>query len=277
MSLLLTPAATLDLPARLAFHWPPVEHKPQRQFVSTTSLNGVKMPRMKDAWDFLQSPAGSAAFNMALDEALLQTAAKRGRALLRVYAWEKPAVSFGYFQKFPAGIAGEYEVVRRPTGGGLVYHGDGVDTTYTVVAPPNHLFYRLTAPEAYSAIHRAVAAALENAGRVTSRGAVFASNSPEVVSGPTTRSYECFQNPVPGDVMRDGRKLAGGAQRRNKYGMLHQGSIAAQLTPAQVADGFTLELGIQFQSYSLAKKEVSTAEQLAREKYGTKTWNHRFT
>jgi lipoate-protein ligase A len=73
---------------------------------------------MAEIWDFLHSPAAPAAFNMALDEALLRTAAKRGRPLLRVYSWKKPAVTFGYFQKFPKDLAEGYEVVRRPTGGG---------------------------------------------------------------------------------------------------------------------------------------------------------------
>ena len=115
---------------------------------------------MAEIWDFLQSPAASAAFNMALDEVLLRTAAKRGRPLLRVYSWEKPSVSFGYFQKFPAHLADGYEVVRRPTGGGVVYHAG--DTTYTVIVPPEHALYAMKTAEAYCALHKAVAAAFES-------------------------------------------------------------------------------------------------------------------
>src|SRR5213593_2214193 len=151
---------------------------------------------MVESWFFLESPAADAATNMAVDDVLLRTAAQRGRALLRVYAWLKPAISIGYFQKFPGG---DNEVVRRPTGGGLVYHGD--DTTFTVVVPPGHRLHKLTTGEAYCAIHEAVAKAA---------GATI------LATGNTPRgTYECFQQPVAGDVVADGRKLAGGAQRRN--------------------------------------------------------------
>src|SRR5438876_9547937 len=114
---------------------------------------------MTETWDFLQLPAASAPFNMALDEALLRAAVERRRPLLRVYSWEQPAVSIGYFQKFPAHLAGKIDIVRRPTGGGLVYHGE--DTTYTVVVPPSHRLYGVATADAYCAIHKAIAVALD--------------------------------------------------------------------------------------------------------------------
>ena len=175
---------------------------------------------MTETWLILQSPADSAAWNMALDEALLRTAPDRDCPLLRVYSWRQPAVSIGYFQKFPAHLAEKYEIVRRPTGGGLVYHGDGVDTTYTVVVPQSDPLYKMNTAEAYCAIHQAVAAAVEFVvGRPESfrGGASVASISHVGGSRPTieekTRRYECFQNPVRGDVVDDGRKLAGGAAK----------------------------------------------------------------
>ena len=219
---------------------------------------------MSEIWDSLQSSTSGAALNMAVDEALLSTAANRRRPLLRVYPWEKPSVSFGYFQKFPAQLAGQYEIVRRPTGGGVVYHGDGVDTTYTVVVPPDHRLHEMSTTDAYCTIHKAVAAALElqpalhDASLESPRG-----------------QYECFQRPVAGDVVADGRKLAGGAQRRNKHGMLHQGSIAARVTSEQLAHGFGAELGACFEPYSLTGQERWLAECFAHNKYATHEWNRR--
>src|SRR5437867_4247531 len=113
---------------------------------------------MIKTWDFLHSAAADAAKNMALDEVLLRTVNLRGRPLLRVYSWVRPAVSIGYFQKFPADLADQFEIVRRPTGGGLVYHGE--DTTYTVIVPHHHKLYEMSTTEAYCAIHKAVAGAL---------------------------------------------------------------------------------------------------------------------
>ena len=215
---------------------------------------------MSETWHFLCSPADGAAFNMALDEALLRTAVKRGRPLLRVYSWEKPAVTFGYFQKFPAQLANGYEVVRRPTGGGVVYHVK--DTTYTVVVPAGHLLHVLKTADAYCALHKAVAAAFETQPHLYAAEL----HSPQ-------GQYECFQKPVHGDVVTDGRKLAGGAQRRTKSGMLHQGSIAARLTAAQLKQGFRKALGVDFEDYELTDAERTVAEKLSGEKYATDAWN----
>lgn len=217
---------------------------------------------MSEIWDFLQSPAAGAAWNMALDEALLRTAARRGRPLLRVYSWEKPSVSFGYFQKFPAHLADGYEVVRRPTGGGVVYHVE--DTTYTVVVPPANALYAMKTTDAYCVLHKAVAAAFESQ-------AALHMAAPHSLQG----QYECFQKPVHGDVVADGRKLAGGAQRRTKSGMLHQGSIASKLSAEQLKHGFEDTLNVGFAVYELTDTERALAEKLAREKYSAASWNHR--
>ena len=82
------------------------------------------MAEDKNAWLLIQSGAGEAAFNMALDEALLEAMPRLQQPVLRFYGWTGPAASFGYFQKFA-----EIEratmlrpLVRRPTGGGLVPH-----------------------------------------------------------------------------------------------------------------------------------------------------------
>jgi lipoate-protein ligase A len=85
--------------------------------------------------------------------------------------------------------------------------------------------------------------------------------------------YECFQRPVHGDVVIDGRKLAGGAQRRAKSGMLHQGSIAAKLPAEQLQRGFEEMLGVSFERYRLTDAERTLAEKLVGEKYATDAWN----
>jgi lipoate-protein ligase A len=215
---------------------------------------------MSETWDFLSSPAAGAAFNMALDEALLRTAAKRGRPLVRVYSWDKPAVTFGYFQKFPANLANEYEVVRRPTGGGVVYHVK--DTTYTVVAPPGHTLHVMKTTDAYGVLHKAIAAAFESQPQLHDAEL----HSPQ-------GQYECFQKPVRGDVVTDGRKLAGGAQRRTKSGMLHQGSIDAKLSAAQLKRGFRETLDVDFENYHVTDAERTVAEKLVVEKYAIDAWN----
>jgi lipoate-protein ligase A len=204
-----------------------------------------------------------------------------------VYSWEKPSVSFGYFQEFPAHLMDRYEVVRRPTGGGVVYHGE--DTTYTVVVPPGNALYAMQTADAYRALHQAIAAALSPA--------VFSRESHSRLGAPLPRKsfaattaavepvlhharlhspqgqYECFQKPVHGDVVLDGRKVAGGAQRRTKYGMLHQGSIAARLSARQLQQGFQEALAADFEKYEVTEAERTLAERLTQEKYATAMWN----
>ncbi|HUK82919.1 MAG TPA: hypothetical protein VLZ12_09850 [Verrucomicrobiae bacterium] len=217
---------------------------------------------MTETWDLLQSPPADAVMNMAVDEGLLRTARERGRPLLRVYSWLKPAISIGYFQRFPQRLGGKCEIVRRPTGGGLVYHGE--DTTYTVVVPPSHELHDMTTIEAYSAIHHAVGVALDVKFEIA-----------DVKSQTLRAGYECFQNPVHGDVVVAGRKLAGAAQRRSKWGLLHQGSIAVKLTARRLGDGFRQVLAAEFQPYELTTEERASAQWLATEKYAAEAWNKR--
>jgi len=228
---------------------------------------------MSELWLLLSSPTGAPAYNMALDEALLRTAGQRARPLLRVYSWSEPAVTFGYFQKFPAHLAERHTVIRRPTGGGIVHHT--ADTTYTVVVPPGHALHAMSTQDAYNFLHRAVSAALTLKSQAES-----ARPAKQITShrSPTRGHYECFQNPVAGDVVADdGAKLAGGAQRRGKNGMLHQGSIAAKVSAEQLTQGFRDALSADFTPYELTADERALAEKLTREKYSTDAWNRRIT
>src|ERR1700682_3117192 len=79
----------------------------------------------------------SAALNMAIDEALLEHASSPS---IRFYRWDHLALSFGYFGKF-ADVANstERDLVRRWTGGGIVFHGD--DLTYSIVVPATSEFF----------------------------------------------------------------------------------------------------------------------------------------
>jgi lipoate-protein ligase A len=214
-----------------------------------------------ETWDLLNSPVADAAINMATDDVLLRTATQRHRPLLRIYTWVRPSISIGYFQKFPTALAGEYDIVRRPTGGGLVYHV--TDTTFTVVVPPGHALYRLTTHAAYCAIHGAVAGALQLPSHIADQ------------KKPAPRgNYECFQNPVPGDVVAGDQKLAGGAQRRNRDGLLHQGSIAAAVA-ANLPAAFRRHFQCAFAPYELTGEEHAMVTWLADGKYRSARWNQR--
>ena len=99
----------------------------------------------------------SAAMNMAIDEALLETAVV---PTIRFYRWRSPALSFGYFGKFSdvAIYAAERDLVRRWTGGGIVFHGD--DLTYSIVIPASDPVFDESSIAIYEKIHRALCDAL---------------------------------------------------------------------------------------------------------------------
>jgi lipoate-protein ligase A len=138
----------------------------------------------------------SAPLNMALDEALLESAAS---PTLRFYRWRGLALSFGYFGAYAdvADQRSDREIVRRWTGGGVVPHGD--DLTYSVIMPTSHPFFARSSLAIYSALHDAIREALkENGIEATLANSV----SPRV-------SEDCFANAVRADVISEGRKIAG--------------------------------------------------------------------
>ncbi len=201
----------------------------------------------------------AAAQNMAIDEALLETASAPA---LRFYRWRYPAVSFGYFGRF-ADAARESEgkeIVRRWTGGGVVQHGR--DLTYSIIVPAGHAFSDRTPAAIYPALHEAIRRVFEENGI---KAALAAASAPKV-------SEHCFANAVRADVVSDGQKIAGAAQRRARAGLLHQGSIQYEKLPSGFADQFAERLCAAFESRAISQPIIVRATQIAENKYGTVEW-----
>lgn len=163
----------------------------------------------------------SAAANMAADFALLQRYPAESAARFRHYGWQNPAVSFGYSQKW-ADVAQLYpnlECIRRPTGGGIVDHA--ADWTYCLVIPHAHPSYDQPAPLTYRLIHEALAEALGQQG-------IPAALQPEDREDAKGAVGVCFQQAEAHDVilLPAGGKVAGAALKRNKRGLLLQGSVS---------------------------------------------------
>ena len=163
-----------------------------------------------------------AAENMALDFLLLQRYPETTAPRFRHYEWRGPAFTFGFSQKMefvranlPAGET--FDLCRRPTGGGIVDHRH--DWTYALVLPRGHALYDERAPQSYRAVHECLAAALVALGQP----ATVKTECDPGESGPGI----CFQRAEFYDVInpQTGKKIAGAAQKRNKHGLLFQGSI----------------------------------------------------
>lgn len=206
----------------------------------------------------------SAAANMAIDESLLRHAQA---PVLRIYGWEEPCVSVGYFQKASVVAAGT-SFVRRYTGGGLVEHGG--DLTYTLVLPADHPLTKAGTLPSYRAIHEGVASALRAAG-VDCRLAT---------AQPKQDHASCFLKPVPADVLGPkGNKLAGAAQRRTRQGCLHQGSIllSGQIPPRLpkiLPDHLARALQTSWATTERTREEEELAEKLFQDRYSTRDWNY---
>ena len=166
-------------------------------------------------WLLLDSgPCGSAC-NMAMDEALLEMMVRLQKPVLRFYGWTESAATFGYFQRFA-----EVEqttrlrpLIRRPTGGGIVPHD--ADWTYSLTFPPGHEWHCLRAEESYRRAHEWIQGAFARLGVETELAPCCKKSAPG----------QCFVGHEKFDLLWHGRKIAGAAQRRNKLGLLIQGSV----------------------------------------------------
>ena len=207
--------------------------------------------------------------NMAIDEALLEKAVV---PTIRFYRWRSPALSFGYFGKFSevAVYAAERDLVRRWTGGGIVFHGG--DLTYSIVIPAGDPVFDESSIAIYEKIHRALCGALGS----HNQGAEHATVVNQIRAADRgSCDNDCFANPVRADVMMDGRKIAGAAQRRNRRGLLQQGSIQGFTMNTDLAQRFAQALSANWSEFEITKAILKQAQEVAQQKYGTESWLHK--
>jgi len=225
-----------------------------------------------ETWLLLDSGPGAADFNMALDEALLEFAAQLGKPVARFYGWAERAASFGYSQKYDevARLTLLRPLVRRPTGGGLVPHD--ADWTYSLVFPPGHWWYASRAKESYERVHEWI------------RDAFARLNIPTELSPGRRKAVagQCFVGAERFDLLWRGRKIAGAAQRRNRQGLLIQGSV--QAPPRTLAradwqkamcDAASEQWRVQWRPFASDAALDQRAEELVRRKYSLATYNQR--
>jgi lipoate-protein ligase A len=180
-------------------------------------------------WRFLDSGTLDGAEQMAIDAGLMDRARETGEAVLRVYGWSRPTLSFGRHES----VRGSFDAarlesanvgaVRRPTGGRVLMHDHEV--TYSVTAPaPEH--ERLQ--ESYRGINEILIAALSRLG-------VSVMTAP---AGTPRRpgGAACFAEPAAGELVVGHRKLVGSAQLRERGALLQHGSILLDDDQGRIAE-----------------------------------------
>jgi len=260
------------------------------------------------------------ALNMGIDEALLLSCLAGGPALtLRLYGWARPTLSLGYFQESPANdrVEASLPTVRRLTGGGAIIHdaeltyslawrytrspshgegrgesidsaGDGVLSDCGAVALGCGMNIPTGVAASYAHINTALAAGLQRLGLEP---------GPPVTGG-RPRDFLCFARRSRHDLVVNGNKVVGSAQRRRHGAVLQHGSIlvrpsavrgipersiseligrAVSLEEAAdaIAEAFEKHLGWRLVPDRLSIDEGHLAEGLRHHKYDHLSWGGR--
>jgi len=245
-------------------------------------------------WRWIVDTAADGPTNMARDEALLKLVGEgKSPPTLRFYRWSPPTISLGYFQKYAdyaslAAPAGELAVVRRLTGGGAILHD--LELTYSLILPINHPLLDSEGPHAlYDRVHSAVAEILVDHQVPVTYGPAGSNQ----INGSSQRGpFFCFQRHSSFDLMVDGRKLMGSAQRRTRSAVLQHGSLILdsrydQQQCASLAEYTKLDIDTALSQLArtiggqpvgkpqgLTSKELDRTDQL-RAKYASPEWNRK--
>jgi lipoate-protein ligase A len=240
----------------------------------------------------LVDPPAAGPWNMAVDEALLATAAERRLPSLRLYQWSPATLSLGYFQQCADrqshAASLETAVVRRASGGGAIVHD--CELTYSLALPTVHPL--AANPERlYGAIHTALIDTLGHLG-IEAKLRCDGSSLP-----PDKEPFLCFQRRADGDVLVAGQKVCGSAQRRSRGAILQHGSVLLGASPFApellgiaelsghplTAEGpgerwlaeLSRSLGAKWSAGTLSSLEADLADRLAEERYGSLAWTRR--
>lgn len=178
-------------------------------------------------WRLILDPPARGAWNMAVDEAILE-AVGRAEALptLRFYSWTPPCLSLGYAQSLgdvdqAALKALGWDIVRRPTGGRAILHTD--ELTYAVIGPQDDPRLSGGVLESYENLSKALLQGLALLGIPAE--AVEKKQSPSSNETQKKQNPVCFEVPSNFEITLAGKKLIGSAQARRKEGVLQHGTL----------------------------------------------------
>ena len=260
-------------------------------------------------WRLLITGHNDAYVNMAIDEAILRAYRQGGLpSTLRIYGWQPPALSIGYFQDAVRELdlkkcrEKSIDIVRRMTGGGIVFHAD--ELTYSIICSEQHFGCGGSIENSFKRICSFIVSAYQRLGLE----AAFAVDQDRVGKALGRKTAFCFSGREKYDILINGKKIGGNAQRRFHNIIFQHGSIPLKLNLAFAAsllkekspdleqritslagalarpiefDEVAAELIKSFRELNspqlseggLSGRENTLAEYLNREKYSSSDWN----
>lgn len=178
-------------------------------------------------WHVLDTGIHSAEENMRQDAKMLDEADILPGPTIHFYEWKNPSVTYGYFTN-PAQLlnleavkALELDLARRPTGGGIVFHL--FDMAFSIVVPSHAPQFSTNTLDNYAWVNQAVLQSV-NIFLGVERDLTLIPEDSLALSA--SCSSFCMAKPTKYDVVWQGKKIAGSAQRKTRKGFLHQGTIA---------------------------------------------------
>jgi lipoate-protein ligase A len=260
-----------------------------------------------DSLRLIESGFCDAATNMAVDEALFLSYRNHlSVPTLRLYGWEPAAFSIGYSQdpfqllNLDALKEKKIDLVRRPTGGGILFHDN--ELTYSIVGVSGDFSHSKSVKESFEKI----TGFLIEAYRMLGAQAKF--SKAKTVSPHAVADF-CFARKEEYDIVIQGKKIGGNAQKRRHDIILQHGSIPLAFDKNRIKNFFkkpevfdALEIatiaeisltGISFHQLAellakafalyfhsrairspLTPQEQMLAEELKRTKYQDRDWNY---
>ena len=250
---------------------------------------------MTNARVIVDSPADGA-WNMAVDHALLESANKTGRISVRFYSWANPTLTLGYFQKHLERNGHQPSqnctLVRRSTGGGAILHDQEI--TYSLCVPSSNRWSTRN-EQLYFMMHELILKLLSDRG--VDAQLFDGANGQE-----NKEAFLCFHRRTQGDVVLDGNKIGGSAQRRKKNALLQHGSLlirSSEFAPGlkgieDIADGLfsgqnldqsafitdwieglQTRMGVDFHREPLAAEELDASWGFKDEFYSLAAWTEK--
>lgn len=263
---------------------------------------------LKPSWRLIDTGPLPGPLNMAIDEALLRSFdPATSSPVLRLYGWEPAALSLGRFQKGGEVLdlercrTGAVPVVRRITGGGVIFHADEV--TYAIVCSPEQIPPATSIKESFRVLTGFLLAFYRGLGLDAAYAVDVAPDGTRLGE----RTPFCFAGRESFDILVGGNKIGGNAQRRQKGVIFQHGSIPLvnraamglsfmqERTPTLAEDATSLEecgvpadhsllrrkleeafrdsFKVELVRQTLTERERSLADELLGGKYTTERWN----